>query len=58
MDRGAGTQTLCAVMPDKDFVNGAYYADGEVAEEAQSARNTEDARKLYDYCKDVTKAYP
>lgn len=56
-DIGASTQTLCAVMPDEDLVNGAYYADCKVAEEAQSAKNMEDAKMLYDYCNDATKAY-
>ncbi len=56
-DVGAGTQTLCAVMPAQDLVSGAYYADQKVAEEAESAKNMEDAKKLYDYCDEVTKAY-
>jgi NAD(P)-dependent dehydrogenase (short-subunit alcohol dehydrogenase family) len=54
---GASTQTFCAVMPEEELINGAYYADCEVKEEAQSARNMEDAKKLYDYCDEVTKAY-
>jgi len=53
-EEGARTQTLCAVMPDEDLVTGAYYASCAVAEEAQSAKNMDDARKLFAYCDDVT----
>jgi NAD(P)-dependent dehydrogenase (short-subunit alcohol dehydrogenase family) len=56
-EQGARTQTLCAVMPDAELVNGAYYADGAVAEEALCAKNMEDAKKLYDYCDQATRAF-
>ncbi|NNF27691.1 MAG: hypothetical protein HKN73_10770, partial [Gemmatimonadetes bacterium] len=56
-EQGARTQTLCAVMPSDDLVPGAYYADCVVAEEAQSARNEEDAKRLYDYCDEVTRPF-
>jgi NAD(P)-dependent dehydrogenase (short-subunit alcohol dehydrogenase family) len=56
-DIGASTQTLCAVMPEEELVNGAYYADNKIAQEAESAKNTEDAKKLYYYCDEVTKTF-
>jgi hypothetical protein len=56
-EQGARTQTLCAVMPDEELVNGAYYADATVAAEADAAKNMEDAKRLYDYCDDATKAF-
>ena len=55
-ERGARTQTLCAVMPGDELVTGAYYADGMVAEEALAARNMEDAKSLFDYCDAVTRS--
>lgn len=51
------TQTLCAVMPADTLVNGAYYADAAVSEEAQAARNMDDGKALYDYCDEVTRAF-
>ena len=56
-EQGASTQTYCAVMPSEDLVSGAYYADCAVAEEAQSARNMDDAKRLYDYCDEVTRPF-
>lgn len=56
-EQGARTQTLCAVMPDGELVNGAYYFDCKVSRESKAAQNQEDAKKLYDYCDKVTKAY-
>lgn len=56
-EQGARTQTLCAVMPSDQFVQGAYYADCVVAEEAESARNMDDAKRLYDYCDEVTRPH-
>ena len=56
-DQGARTQTLCAVMPSDQLVDGAYYVDCVVDQEAVSARNMEDAKKLYDYCDRVTAAF-
>lgn len=49
-EQGARTQTLCAVMPDDELVNGAYYADCAVSKEAAAAKNMDDAKKLYAYC--------
>lgn len=56
-EQGARTQTLCAVMPSESLVPGAYYADCAVARESQSARNMEDAKRLYDYCDEVTRSF-
>lgn len=56
-EEGAATQVMVAVMPESELVNGAYYADCRVTEEAESAKNMEDAKKLYDYCNEVTLAY-
>jgi len=56
-EQGARTQTLCAVMPDADLISGAYYADCAVAQEAECARNMGDAKKLYDYCDEATRAF-
>lgn len=56
-ERGARTQTLCAVMPSDAFVQGAYYADCLVAQEAESARNMEDAKRLFDYCDKATRPF-
>ena len=56
-EEGAATQVMVATMPDEQISNGAYYADCKVTEEAESAKNMEDAKKLFDYCDEVTKAY-
>jgi NAD(P)-dependent dehydrogenase (short-subunit alcohol dehydrogenase family) len=56
-EQGARTQTLCAVMPEDELVSGAHYANGTVSEEAESAKNMEDAKKLYDYCDEVTRPF-
>jgi len=56
-DEGARTQTYCAVMPEEELVNGGYYADAAVSEEAEAARNMDDAKKLYDYCNEVTQPF-
>ena len=54
---GAATQVLVATMPDSALNNGAYYADCRVTQEAESARNMEDAQKLFGYCDEVTAAF-
>lgn len=56
-EEGAATQVKVATLPDTELTNGAYYADCQVAEEAESAKNMEDAQKLFDYCDGVTKDY-
>jgi hypothetical protein len=56
-EQGARTQTLCAVMPDEELVNGAYYTNCAVSEEAVCAKNMDDAKKLFDYCDEVTKPF-
>lgn len=56
-EQGARTQTLCAVIPEEAMVSGAYYADGSISEEAESAKRMDDAKKLYDYCDEVTRPF-
>jgi len=55
--QGAATTVTCATMPTESLQIGAYYQDCEVAEEAECAKNMDDAKKLYDQCDDVTKAF-
>lgn len=54
---GAATQVMVATAPAEQLTNGAYYADCHVEEEAESGRNMEDAKKLFDYCDQVTKIF-
>ena len=54
---GASTQVMVSILPEDELVNGAYYVDCKVAQEAESAKNMEDAQKLFDYCEKVTKAF-
>ena len=53
-DAGARTQTLCAVMPADDLESGAYYADCVPTTPADAAQNMQDAKRLYDFCEEVT----
>ncbi len=53
-EEGAVTQVMVATIPESQLRNGAYYVDCEVAEEAKSARNIDDAKRLFDYCEEVT----
>lgn len=53
-DAGARTQTLCAVMPSDTLENGAYYADCVPSTPADAAQNMQDAKRLYDFCEEVT----
>lgn len=54
---GASTQVMVTVLPDDELSNGAYYAECQVTEEAASAKNMEDAKSLFDYCDEVTRAF-
>lgn len=56
-EEGAATQVMVATLADAELVGGAYYVDCAVAEEAESARNMDDAKKLYEYCDQVTKEF-
>jgi hypothetical protein len=56
-EEGARTQTLCAVMSESEFKNGGYYAKCALADEANATKNVEDARRLFDYCNEVTQSY-
>ena len=49
-EEGAATQVMVATIPAAELQSGAYYADCEVSEEAESAKHMEDAKKLFDYC--------
>jgi len=53
-EEGAATQVMVATIPDVQLVGGAYYAECSVAKEAESARNMDDAKKLFEYCDRVT----
>lgn len=55
--QGASTQTLVATMPASELQNGAYYADCAVFPEAESGKDMADAKKLFDYCDEVTKDF-
>ena len=52
--QGATTQTYCATADSNELVNGAYYDECQVSIEANAAKNVEDAKKLFDYCNQVT----
>ena len=56
-EEGAATQVMVATIPDSELQKGAYYADCEVTSETESARNMDDAKKLFDYCNEVTSNY-
>ena len=56
-EEGAATQVMVATLPESELVGGAYYADRVVTAEAESARNMEDARALYEYCDQATKEF-
>ena len=53
-EEGAATQVMVATVPEEALISGAYYADCKVTQEADSAKNMEDAKKLFDYCNEVT----
>lgn len=54
---GARTQVMCAVMEKVE--DGGYYAFGkqEMVHLSDAAKNEEDAKKLYDFCDQVTKEF-
>jgi NAD(P)-dependent dehydrogenase (short-subunit alcohol dehydrogenase family) len=56
-ERGAATQVMVATMPEDQLIDGGYYADCRVSKEAESAKNMEDAKKLFDYCNRATEAF-
>ncbi len=56
-EEGAATQVMTAILPDNQLTGGAYYVDCEVVQEARSARNMDDAKKLFEYCDRVTKNF-
>lgn len=56
-EQGARTQTLCAVMPSGELVAGGFYADCAVSQEADAAKNMDDAKALYDYRDEATRPF-
>ena len=56
-EQGARTQTMVAVLPSSKWVQGAYYGDCVLNDEAAAAKNMDDAKALYDYCDQVTREY-
>ncbi|HMO40174.1 MAG TPA: SDR family NAD(P)-dependent oxidoreductase [Saprospiraceae bacterium] len=54
---GASTQVYCSVVPVSELENGAYYADCHIVPSSQSSNIAEDAKKLYDFCDEVTKKH-
>jgi len=56
-DAGASTQVYCSVALIDDLENGAYYANCNVEKSSKASLNEEDAKKLYDYCNEVTKSF-
>lgn len=56
-EEGAATQVYCSVAPVSKLENGAYYADCHVEPSSKASNNSEDAKKLYDYCNIVTRAF-
>ena len=55
-EQGAATTITCAALPSSELQQGAYYADCEVKEEAEGA-TAENAKMVFDYCDEVTKAF-
>lgn len=56
-EQGAATTLTVATLPSEELQNGAYYKDCVPAEEAESARNMDDARALFDFCDEKTKSF-
>lgn len=54
---GASTQVYCSVASTEELENGAYYADCHVEPSSKASNNAEDAKKLFDYCNEVTKSF-
>ncbi|MEL7119704.1 MAG: SDR family NAD(P)-dependent oxidoreductase [Bacteroidota bacterium] len=53
-EQGAATQVMVAILPEDQLTSGAYYADCKVTKETDSAKNMADAKKLFEYCEEVT----
>ncbi|KAK3604847.1 hypothetical protein CHS0354_000509 [Potamilus streckersoni] len=56
-EEGASTQVFCSVTPYSELENGCYYADCKIEPSSKSSNIAGDAKKLYDYCDEVTKKY-
>ena len=54
---GASTTITAASLPSIELVNGGYYKDCILSQESESAQNLDDAKALFDWCDQVTKAY-
>lgn len=57
LEQGAATTLTAATLPSNKLKNGGYYRDCVLAEEAESAKNMDDAKALFDYCNEVTKPF-
>ena len=56
-EHGASTQVYCSVTPADELENGAYYADCHVEPSSKASNNAEDAKRIFDYCNEVTKSF-
>lgn len=56
-ESGASTQVFCSVSSDNILENGAYYANCYVERSSKASNNEEDAKRLYDYCNEITNAF-
>ncbi len=56
-EEGARTQTFCATMPENELKNGGYYAKCTLSNESDASKSEEDAKRLYEFCDEVTKSY-
>lgn len=56
-DDGASTQVYCSVAPVSELENGGYYADCHLEPSSKASNNADDAKKLFDYCNEVTMAF-
>lgn len=54
---GAATQVMLAIKPEEELTNGAYYSDCKVTKTAPSGEDMEDAKKLFEFCEEATKAF-
>lgn len=56
-ESGATTQVYCSVTSENVLENGAYYYNCNVEQSSKASKNEEDAKKLYDFCNNVTQSF-
>ena len=56
-ESGATTQVYCSVASENVLENGAYYYNCNVEQSSKASKNEADAKKLYDFCDNVTKSF-